>query len=119
MIVMPFGKHKHAKLVSVPHGYLKWVLANVKGHKPLKKSIEIVLRGGTPTASKKEKKIMQDTGVSKGICRTCGEVTRVSTNDWHHASPPRCIGCGGLLDRPRKTTLNSNSKKRKRAGHRS
>ncbi len=34
-----------------------------------------------------------------GECRDCGNIDQVDTNDWYHASRPRCSMCGGGLER--------------------
>jgi hypothetical protein len=36
---------------------------------------------------------------SNGICRDCGEANSVPWRNWGRAFHPRCLRCGGLLDR--------------------
>lgn len=33
-----------------------------------------------------------------GKCRDCGEVRKIRRNEQRAKSPPRCFGCGGMLD---------------------
>jgi len=37
--------------------------------------------------------------VTRGICRQCGEQQPVDRNEWSFRAPPRCVSCGGMLDR--------------------
>lgn len=45
---------------------------------------------------KKQSKTFKKT---KGICRDCQRSQPVQYNDWFHTSSPKCIECGGMLDR--------------------
>jgi hypothetical protein len=43
------------------------------------------------------------------VCRDCRAVESVAGKDFHRAAPPRCVRCGGLLDK----ALRAVNKKRK------
>ena len=36
-----------------------------------------------------------------GVCRDCEKVHRVHRNEWRKSFQPRCLACGGQLDRRR------------------
>lgn len=37
--------------------------------------------------------------VTKGVCRACNLPQRVESREWAWAIKPKCIACGGMLDR--------------------
>jgi len=37
--------------------------------------------------------------VTRGICRQCKEQQPVDRREWSYWSPPKCVSCGGMLDR--------------------
>lgn len=36
--------------------------------------------------------------VTMGECRTCHKKWKVEYREWYHASQPRCLCCGGMMD---------------------